>query len=360
MKKNSRSNKHLAKTIVWRPRASLRSFPGNAREHPDAQIQSLMKLLKQQWTIPILIDENGTILCGHARNEAADRLGMAQVPTLMISGLTDAEKRSVVISDNRSAEKAVWNSDLLRAQFQELIDIDINFDLELTGFSTGEIDLHLDSELPPTAEDEFAEVPAASGPAVSQLGDQWQCGPHRIVCGDAQTLSDYKQLLKGETAQLVLTDPPFNLRINSVMGRGKTRHREFVKASGELSKPEYIAFLAGFIKHSISASIDGAIHFLFIDWRHLPELLAAAQPQFSEWKNLLVWNKTMLAKVASTVPSTSSFWFLRAAKLDRSTILGLAVRGGTAPTSSTVRASTVCIQHARGIFNYTRRPNRSR
>jgi len=91
---------------------------------------------------------------------------------------------------------------------------------------------------------------------------------------------------------MVVTDPPYNVRIGSVVGRGKTRQREFVKASGELSGAEYTEFLAEFIRHAISCTRDGAIHFLFTDWRHLPELLNAARPQYGEWKNLLVWNKT--------------------------------------------------------------------
>jgi DNA modification methylase len=250
-----------------------------------------MKVLGRFWTIPILVDETGTILCGHARDEAAKRLGLAEVPTITIAGLSDAEKRSIVIADNRLAEKAVWNSSLLREHFNELIRVD--FDLELTGFSTGEVDLLLDGNTTLATEDAADDLtPVPAGPAISQLNDEWQLGPHRLLCGDAQDRHCYRRILNDGRAQMVIADAPFNVSIKSVVGRGKTSHREFIKASGELSELEYTEFLAGFIRNVISFSRDGAIHYLFIDWRHLPELLSAALPQYGEWKNLLVWNKT--------------------------------------------------------------------
>jgi DNA modification methylase len=281
---------HLVGKITWRRNDCLRPFPGNARQHPEAQIKALMKVISRFWTIPILIDETGTILCGHARHEAAKRLGMAEIPTITILGLSDAEKRSIVIADNRLPEKAVWDSKLLREHFNELIRLD--FDLELTGFSTGEVDLMIDGATTLANEDAADDVMPLAGPAISQLNDEWELGHHRLLCGDALVSRCYHRLLHDQVAQMVVTDPPYNVRIESVVGRGKTRQREFVKASGELSEAEYTEFLAKFIGHAISFSRDGAIHFLFTDWRHLPELLSAARPQYSEWKNLLVWNKT--------------------------------------------------------------------
>jgi DNA modification methylase len=287
----AQAQRHLVGKITGRRTDSLRPFPGNPRQHPEAQIRALMKLLSRFWTIPILVDENGTILCGHARHEAAKRLGMTEVPTITIVGLSDAEKRSIVIADNRLPEKAVWNSRLLREHFNELIRVE--FDLELTGFSTGEVDLLLDGDTTLATEDAADNViPVAAGPAISQLHDEWQLGPHQLLCGDALDSRCYPPLLTDQVAQMVVADPPYNVRIGSVVGRGKTRQREFVKASGELSEAEYTEFLARFIRNAISFSRDGAIHFLFTDWRHLPELLSAARPQYSEWKNLLVWNKT--------------------------------------------------------------------
>jgi DNA modification methylase len=282
----------LTEKIVWRPVGDLKPFPKNPRRHPEAQIVRLMRSIEKIWTNPILIDEAGTILAGHARLEAAKRLGLTKVPTLTILGLSEAEKRAVVIADNRLPEQAVWDFELLQEHFKELIDLE--FDVELTGFTTGEIDLALDGKPAPAADpaDDLTGL-RLDGPAVSQLGDSWQLGRHRLVCGDALQSTSYEALLGDELAQIMVTDAPYNVPIHGhAMGRGKVRHREFKMAAGEMSEAAFTAFLDTFIRHAITFSVDGSIHYLFIDWRHLPELLAAARPLYADWKNLLVWNKT--------------------------------------------------------------------
>jgi ParB-like chromosome segregation protein Spo0J len=97
--------------VVWRPVSELKQFQGNPRRHPESQIAGLMRSIRRFWTNPILIDETGTILAGHGRLEAAKRLGMMEVPTVTVVGLSDAEKRAVVIADNRLPEQAVWDFD---------------------------------------------------------------------------------------------------------------------------------------------------------------------------------------------------------------------------------------------------------
>jgi len=182
---------------------------------------------------------------------------------------------------------------LLQDHFNTLIDID--FDVELTGFTTGQIDLLLDGKPAPAANDPADDLTGlgSQGPAVSQLGDSWQLGRHRLVCGDALQSASYEALLGGELAQMLVSDPPYNVPIHGhAMGRGKVRHREFPIASGEMSEAAFTAFLESFIRQAIIFSEDGSIHYLFIDWRHLPELLTAARPLYADWKNLLVWNKT--------------------------------------------------------------------
>jgi DNA modification methylase len=282
----------LLDRVVWRPIEELKNYPGNPRSHPEAQIAGLMKSIRRAWTNPILIDETGTILAGHGRREAARRLGMAEVPTVTIAGLSEAEKRAIVIADNRLPEQAVWDFDLLRTQFKELIDLD--FAVELTGFSTGEIDLLLDGQSNLDNADPADNLPRApdDGPPVSKLGDLWQLGRNRLLCEDALREASYKTLLEGELAQMVVTDPPFNVRIQGhAGGRGKVRHREFKMASGEMTAAEYARFLETFIRWVIEFSCNGSIHYIFIDWRHLSELLGAARSLYSEFKNLLVWNK---------------------------------------------------------------------
>jgi DNA modification methylase len=282
----------LMDKVVWCSLSELKKFPGNPRRHPEAQIAGLMKSIRRCWTNPILVDETGTILAGHARADAARRLGMTEVPTVMVSGLSDSEKRAVVIADNRLPEQAVWDFDLLRGHFRNLIELD--FDVELTGFSTGEIDLLIDGSQQSVDADPADDlaVLASEGPAISQPGDVWELGRHRLTCGDAQRSETYERLLKGALAEMMVTDPPYNVRIDGhAMGRGRVRHREFPMASGEMSGAAFTAFLDRFIRCAIRSSRDGAIHFVFMDWRHLHELLGAAVPLYSEWKNLLVWNK---------------------------------------------------------------------
>ena len=283
----------LTGKIVWRPLDQLHPFPGNPRRHPERQIAGLMKSIARVWTNPVLIDENRTILAGHARCEAARRLGMAEVPTLTICGLCDGDKRAVVIADNWLPEQAVWDFDLLRDHFRQLIDLD--FDVELTGFSTGEIDLLLDGQQVSPASDPDDNLCGlvSDGPGVSQIGDIWELGTHLLCCGDALRAESYTQLLKSDLAEMMVTDPPYNVRIDGhAMGRGRIRHREFKMASGEMSEAGFTAFLERFARHAIASTRSGAIHYIFMDWRHLPELLNAGRKLYSEWKNLLVWNKT--------------------------------------------------------------------
>jgi DNA modification methylase len=290
-KTQGRLPRGLTDRIVWHAVDDLKPFPGNPRRHPESQIAGLMKGIRKVWTNPILIDETRTILAGHGRLEAAKRLGMREVPTVTIAGLSSGEKRAILIADNRVAERAVWDFDVLRRHFKDLIEID--FDVELTGFTTGEVDLVLDGRvatLDPA--DDLSGLPLDE-PAVSKIGDRWELGRHRLICGDALRGDDYQRLLGGELAQMVVTDPPFNVKIHGhAMGRGAIRHREFKVASGEMSESEFTAFLEEFARLAVRHSQEGSIHFVFMDWRHLPELLSAARPIYTEWKNLLVWNKT--------------------------------------------------------------------
>jgi DNA modification methylase len=273
----------LMDKIVWKPIADLRPFPGNPRRHPEHQIASLMKSIRRIWTNPILIDERCTILAGHGRFEAAKRLGMKEVPTITIGGLKEEEKRAILIADNRIPERAVWDLDLLRLHFQNLIEID--FEVELSGFTTGEIDLVLDGK-PPNSDpaDKISGFPRG-GPAVSQLSDCWELARHRIICGSALCGDHYDRLLGDELAELIVAAPPDKAQVHGYgKEQGQIRRRK-------ISETEYLRFLEEFIRLVVRHSQDGSIHFIFSDWKDLPELLSAARPIYSEWKNLLVWSK---------------------------------------------------------------------
>jgi hypothetical protein len=202
---NQSPSRGIQDRIVRRATDELKDFPSNPRRHPEAQIANLMKGIQNVWTNPILVDETGTILAGHGRREAARRLGMREVPTITIVGLTDAEKRAIVIADNRMPEQAVWDIEILRTHFENLVEV--NFDVELTGFSTGEVDLLLDRQsTTPDPADDLDGID--EGPPVTQTGDLWLLGRHRLVCETGLSSSSYQALLSHELAQMVVTDPP--------------------------------------------------------------------------------------------------------------------------------------------------------
>jgi len=290
LREPTRLRELLSEKVNWQATASIRPFPNNPRIHSRAQIRKIQHSIRQGWTNPILVDEANVTLAGHGRLAAAKELGLKEVPTLTLRGLSEAEKRAILIKDNKLAEESAWDFDSLK---EHLVFLDnLGFAVENTGFDTGEVDLIIDGASPQRLDpdDNMSAVP--EGPPVTQPGDMWVLREHRLLCGDALVPANFGQLLQGEKAQMVVTDPPFNVKIKGhVRGRSRKRHREFSMASGEMSSSEFQGFLEAWVSEVIAASEDGSIHYIFMDWRHLRELLAVACPLFTEWKNLLVWNK---------------------------------------------------------------------
>ena len=241
-----KSDKPSAARIEERPIDALRPYSGNARSHSKRQIRQLADSIKRfGFTNPVLITDDDSILAGHGRVMAARQLGMTHVPTVRLSHLTKTECRAYVLADNKLALNAGWDRELLAVELQGLIDLD--FDLELTGFSLCEIDLALDaaneSDVSGPSGPEDA-VPPLPETAISRHGDLWQCGRHRLLCGDARAAADYATLLQGEAVDLIFTDPPYNVPINGhVSGLGQVRHREFAMGAGEMSEAAFTAFL---------------------------------------------------------------------------------------------------------------------
>jgi len=275
------------------PIDQLSPFANNPRTHNKKQIRQIADSLKAfGWTNPILADDDDIVVAGHGRLLAAEYLGMSEVPVIRLSGMTEAQKRAYVIADNRLAEKAGWDEELLAAEFEFLAEYDLDFDLELTGFETGEIDVLLGAGQD-HPDEEPVELPDPDQPPVSRLGDLWQIGSHQILCGNALDEKDWEKLLGDHKAQMVFTDPPYNVVIDgNVSGLGKVKHREFAMASGEMEKDEFIAFLSQAFALQKKFSTDGSIHYICMDWRHLVEVQSAAEGIYSELKNLCVWVKT--------------------------------------------------------------------
>lgn len=280
--------------IVLRPRSDLRTNPRNARVHPKKQIRQVTNSIKATGFIgAIIVDEDNMVLAGHARLKAAEQLGMDLVPTITAAGLSDAQKRAFVLADNKIGENAGWDRELLVKELGGLGPLlePLNWNLTLTGFEPAEIDAimgDLGAERPDPAD----IPPAPDAIAVSRAGDLWILGRHRLLCGDARSASDLDRLMVSERALMVFTDPPYNVRVRDVQGRGRIKHPEFAFASGEMSEPQFIAFLEAALGNATRVSRDGALHYVCIDWRHVSELIDAARALYGAMLNICVWVKT--------------------------------------------------------------------
>ncbi len=274
----------------------LRPYAGNARTHSRKQVRQIANSIERfGFCNPVLIDDQKQIVAGHGRVEAAKLLGMTAVPAVRLSHLSESEKRAYILADNKLAEKAGWDREILAIELQALIDLSI--DVELTGFETAEIDIILDEALEAAGSAAGPEdaVPACTaGSAASRLGDLWVLGQHRLLCGDSRDPAAYAALLDGAKAEFVFTDPPYNVPIDGhVSGLGRIRHGDFAMGCGEMSVVEFTAFLATVFQLQVDNTTDGSIHQICMDWRHMREMLAAGYEVFSELKNLCVWNKSV-------------------------------------------------------------------
>jgi DNA modification methylase len=275
--------------------SELRPYPNNARTHSRRQFRQIARSIEKfGFCNPVLIDDAKQIIAGHGRVEAAKLLGLDIVPTCRLSHLSEIDKRAYILADNKLAEKAGWDKDLLAIELQGLIELDVEIDL--TGFEMAEIDIILDDAreadgAPAGPEDDVAQP--ASGPAATQAGDLWLLGKHRLLCGDAREPAGYAPLLEGAKAEFVFTDPPFNVAIDgNVCGLGRIRHREFAMGCGEMSEAEFTVFLQEIFERLAENTVDGSIHEVCMDWRHMGEMLGAGRKVYNELKNVCVWNKT--------------------------------------------------------------------
>jgi DNA modification methylase len=274
--------------------ADLKVNPRNARTHSSKQIQQIAASIKEfGFLVPMLIDEDDVILAGHGRAEAARLLKMDTVPTIAVRHLTPARKRAFMLVDNRLAELAGWNEELLAVELAELASLDLDFDFEVTGFDTVDLDRFDGPVVQKTPPQEVVPELDREVPAVSAVGDLWQLGPHRLVCGNALETASYKRLLGDERVQMVFSDPPYNVKIDGhVCGLGSVKHQAFKMASGEMSEKEFTSFLHTAMRLIADYSTNGAIHYFCMDFRHMGEMLAATKPIYGSPKNLCVWNKT--------------------------------------------------------------------
>ena len=271
----------------------IKLYALNAKKHPEWHIEQIAKSIKQfSCVAPIIVDGDFEIVAGHGRYAAALKLDLKEVPVIQISHLSKAELRAYRLADNQLNLNTGYDDDILRIEITELDALDLDFDLEITGFATGELDIIISGDEPPE-DNESDKLPEIEETPITKSGDLWILGNHRLLCGSALIPEDYQTLMQDEKADAIFGDPPYNVPVNGhICGNGKIKHNEFAMASGEMSYEEFMIFLAAFIALIIQFSHDGSLHYICMDWRGIHQLLSAGQGQYTELKNICVWNKS--------------------------------------------------------------------
>lgn len=280
-------------SIEHRRLSDLHPHKHNPKTHSEAQIRAIARSLSvHKFVNPILIDAEGVIIAGHGRYEAAKQLALETVPTILLGHLTTAQQRAYRIADNKLAEVGSgWSIEMLNLEVDAILELDADFDLSLTGFDARDLKIGLDVAEAEAVSEE-PDIPDLPKAAVSRLGDLWQIGDHCLLCGDALKAESYENLMGRDRATMVFADSPYNVPIQGhVTGNGRTKHREFVAGSGEMSDAGFRQFLLSFMNQCVKFSKDGSLHYLCMDWRHLAHLLAAGGIAYDEYKNLCVWVK---------------------------------------------------------------------
>lgn len=279
-------------TVNYINPSKIKHYKNNPKIHKSKQIQQIVNSISEfSFNNPILIDENNVIIAGHGRLIAANHLNMPQIPVIKLTHLSDAQKKAYRIADNKLTENGEWDFDLLKIEFEDLSHLELDFSLDITGFDTADIDVMLDAKETKLDEKANAVPFIPENEIVSRLGDVWQLGKHRIICGNALEKESYISLLQDQKASMVFTDPPYNVKVDGhVCGLGKIKHKEFSMASGEMSEEEFQNFLSVSFNRLKEYSTDGSLHYVCMDWRHIKEIINAASI-YDDFKNLCVWNK---------------------------------------------------------------------
>lgn len=275
--------------IVHRPPEKLPAYGRQAKSHTPAKIKSMAASIEAfGFVVPALIDENDKVLAGNAAVKAGLQLGMKLVPCVIVSGLSDTQKRGLILAHNRLAEIAEWDQDILREEITSLREHDLEFDLEVIGFTGAELDaIVLGDEGGGETGDAVPEAPAVP---VSRLGDIWVMGQHRLMCGDSTDADSVARLMQGDEARTVFTDPPYNCKVSGHI-TGSGQHGEFVMASGEMTDAEFITFLIAVLVCLVRSTAAGGLLYVCLDWRGMEHILEAARATKLELLNLCVWDK---------------------------------------------------------------------
>ena len=273
---------------------ALIPYARNSRTHSDAQVAQIAASIKEfGFTNPVLIDETGSIIAGHGRVMAARKLAIADVPSIRLTHLTEAQKKAYVIADNKLALNAGWDDEMLAVELTDLKDM--GFDLDLTGFSTDEIE----ALLAPvgteglTDEDSVPEVPEAP---VTVLGDVWLLGKHRVMCGDSTSIDAVEKLMDGQKADMVFTDPPYGMSYGGGRAAGSTKKGAIVKAHGMIlgddkTGDDLISLIRDALASAIAVSKSGSATYVCFPWRTYSEFEAAMEECGLKASACIVWDK---------------------------------------------------------------------
>ena len=275
--------------VIYRATDQVMPDPRNPRTHPARQIEKIVASIKEfGFANPILVDDQSVVIAGHGRLLAAKKMGLAEVPTIELGNLSNAQKKALRIADNKIALESGWDPDLLKIELKDISAFDVTFDLELTGFASGELDVLLKDQDDPD-DDRVPPVPANPR---TRPGDIWILGDHRIGCGDSRDRAFVAKLVgEGVLVDAAFLDPPYNVRIGG-HANTKGRHREFAMASGEMTDAAFQEFLHSTLGAAAAVSRDGAVHFICMDWRHMEDVTRATQGVYGGLLNLCVWNKS--------------------------------------------------------------------
>ena len=280
--------------VTYLPVTSLKPHPQNPRIHTEKQVGQIAQSIEAfGFNVPILVDDKQNVVAGHGRLLAARKLGWNTVPVIKLNHLNQSQYSAFLIADNRLTENSSWDERLLGEQLKVLSELELDFDLEVMGFEIAEIDVLIDGLETVNEPDPDDRLPSIETSAVSASGDLWQLGKHRVLCGNSLIPENYDWLMDGAKADLVITDPPYNVAIDGhASGLGKTQHREFAMATGEMSAGEFTDFLRKAMLLCRQSSQPGSLAYYFMDWRHMRQILAAGMDVYDELMNLCVWAKS--------------------------------------------------------------------
>jgi DNA modification methylase len=272
--------------ITYRKVEDLIPYVNNSRKHSDQQVAQIAASIKEfGWTNPILVDKDKGIIAGHGRLMAARKLKMGDVPTIELSHLSDAQKKALVIADNKLALNADWDTQILSLELSELQDI--GFDLDILGFDANELNALLEPEEVEGLTDEDA-VPEVPEEPKTKLGDIYQLGNHRLMCGDSTSIADIETLCGGQLVDMWLTDPPYN-----VAYEGKTKDALKIK-NDSMGNDTFRQFLRDSYVAADVVMKPGAVFYIWHADSEGYNFRGAAKDAGWTVRQCLIWKKSVM------------------------------------------------------------------